>query len=88
MLSLLIALTAFGLSFVLIAFVVQKLLIVIYQRPGDFSSADAAGWALLIFSPLIVPLDILISLGLALLVFRVSRARLRHRAAPKPEALH
>jgi hypothetical protein len=85
MLSLVIALTAFGLSFVLFAFVAQKLLIVIYERPGDFSSGDAAGWAFLILSPLIVPLDILISLGLAVLAFRVSRARSRDRTFSAPE---
>jgi hypothetical protein len=35
---------------------------------------------LLILSPLIMPLDIVISLVLAVLAFRVSRARLRHCA--------
>jgi hypothetical protein len=88
MLSLLIALTAFSASFVAIAFAAEKLLTVIYERPGDFSSGDTAGWAFLTLSPLIVPLDILISLGLAALVFRVSRARLRRRARPKPMATH
>jgi hypothetical protein len=83
MLSLLFALTAFSVSFVLFAFVAQKLLIVIYHRAGDLSSGDTAGWAFLFLSPLIVPLDILISLGLAVLAFRVSLARLRHPAAPK-----
>lgn len=70
--SLLIALVATTISFVLVEMIALQLLLLKFVTPDDPSSGDSAGWGFVILQPIIILADILISLVLGGFAYRFS----------------
>lgn len=71
-----IAMMGFAFSFVMIATISVAVLTRVFVRPEDPSSGDGVAWLLIFSFPLTVPMDALISLIVAVLVYSFASRRL------------
>ena len=78
--SLLVALTVTAISFVLVEMIALQLIILRFIAPNDPSSGDGAGWGFIILQPIIILVDILISLVIGGVAYRLSFTKLGRAA--------
>jgi hypothetical protein len=81
--SLLVALAASAISCALVAWLILGGFAAIFARPGDPSSGDSAGWAFVFSLPIIVPLDVIVSLGVGVAAYAFTSRSLRPTDPPE-----
>jgi hypothetical protein len=81
--SLLVALAAFAVSCVLIAWLTLGGIRAIFERPGDPSSGDSAAWVFVFSLPVTVPVDVILSLGVGAAAYAFTSRRLRPTDPPE-----